>query len=719
MRQIADNFNSDIAYLDEWTLPGNGSGTWIDDNKHVDLRSFINYDIERLRSQAELDQYTQEALEEAPFITQRNLRYAISVSGEYWSVTGTGFVNSYDWDNPPGPIPAGAPFVGIMSEGWRGMELTTTTAAVAVDLISSIPYDAGRPDTAGIDVSSGALGAGAALSIVMRGDLNRASYTAASSYVQLSSAADGGFGSAADCTAQIPFTSNTSGVNTELRIPMTSMVSGAGAAFDPSKVRGVKIHLVKGSGSAGQKLRIQGIRVVGSAWTVKDLDMETRRGILVAPVPLDGVTYTGTKTTIVRGTTGNTDGEDNLFVDGTLQTFFSPGGARSLSASPSQVGIMFREYDNSSIDYGWFMAVVTWQQVGGDLHLLRMVNGTVTTIGTVSIASLDRPTDEDLNEPSGIDSEQGRYCLQVTALGSNFELRLFESTSQDEINGSAIAVLDVTDTRLVTRRGRTGLYFAAADHDSFIDQFEAGVVGYATVRTEVMESYTPADGAQLTASFSEDANLFTEFIWLEPDEIFVDNTKTLSGLGSFRSKSGVMANQFLVEDWNETRVEFDIWVPSTFNSANQPTIVMRAADLDESGDEILLFIPLPSLRANQWNHVNIDLARFANQNPGLFYTLTIQPKEPGAGYFWIDNMRIARRQVEWSFRTGPDFPWRSFRDMVNDEHKALQLPISERGRMIQLQGIALTPDAWIAHTRLLPRYARLGLPLYDQGFQTT
>jgi hypothetical protein len=38
--------------------------------------------------------------------------------------------------------------------------------------------------------------------------------------------------------------------------------------------------------------------------------------------------------------------------------------------------------------------------------------------------------------------------------------------------------------------------------------------------------------------------------------------------------------------------------------------------------------------------------------------------------------------------------------------------------VLELKAEALTLDAWVSSFKLFPRYAELGLPVYDQGFET-
>jgi hypothetical protein len=703
MRALRDTFNSTKGFFDGWDAT---IAPWVTGNKHVDLRSFYNYDIARARTQEELDALTQEQLDA---MTQRSIERAIVTRGEFWSVTGDGFVESYDWNAIPDPIPAGSPTCGAIVEldGWRGLTLTTTTDAFNVDIASSIPVDTSIEAPSAIDISEAQVGAGALLSLLIDGDMDFADFTAADSYIKLSSATDGGFGDTDFCTADIALDENTSLVDTELLIPMSVIVAAAGASFDTTQVRGVRLHLEGSAGAADRTVHLLALRVLADDWTLEDVDMETRRGILYSP-PM-------TSEAAVPLVRGIGDDEDFRLTDGTIEVFFCTGGASAFS-QPNSIALLIRESVVADvltrITFGWDDTTCTIAIVREDAGIPLSVDEITRTYDI----ALDRAVDERIVDESGtdvgygIDDDAGRYCLRVTAIGNTIEVRLLPSDANNAITGATVAALDATKTSLLPVHGRVGIESVFLDRDAFIDEIRSGSYGYATLRTLPAASYTPVDGAQLIASASPPENLFQSWSWLLPQEEAIDYSNTRSGLGSSVATTGLMSNPIWVRDWTKTTVSFDLWVTES-DSDRVPFCTMQGLLADENGDPIEMRIPLPRLRANQWNPISIDLARFANLHTGIWYIFTIE----GRGEeFAVDSMHIDQVAVDWAIRADEDQPWRSFGTLVNAERGAVHLG-RERGRAIQLQATALTREAWVSHLRLLPRYAQLGLPLYDQS----
>src|SRR5690606_12457801 len=125
-----------------------------------------------------------------------------------------------------------------------------------------------------------------------------------------------------------------------------------------------------------------------------------------------------------------------------------------------------------------------------------------------------------------IAADEGRYCMRVSLTGNNVEVAIIPSNSRNSLLGNPAVLFDITDTSLLTTRGRVGLSQQFLDADAFIDEIRSGNYGYATLRTLPLSSYTPVDGAQLIASSSPPENLFTGWTWLTPSEQQVDYTNT-------------------------------------------------------------------------------------------------------------------------------------------------------------------------------------------------
>jgi hypothetical protein len=162
-----------------------------------------------------------------------------------------------------------------------------------------------------------------------------------------------------------------------------------------------------------------------------------------------------------------------------------------------------------------------------------------------------------------------------------------------------------------------------------------------------------------------------------------------------------------------------VWVGKTVTFANQPFILMESTSLDENDEPIKFRINLERLQPNQWNEVFVDLLPYRNSYANFFYRMSILvPQDGGLGTFWVDDLFVGQRTIEWEAKASPEGTWRSFRNLVNDPFGGVHFPPEERGRSLQVQGTALVPTAKIVNYKIIPRYAQLGTPLYDRSYRT-
>jgi hypothetical protein len=169
-----------------------------------------------------------------------------------------------------------------------------------------------------------------------------------------------------------------------------------------------------------------------------------------------------------------------------------------------------------------------------------------------------------------------------------------------------------------------------------------------------------------------------------------------------------------VDDWYETYLDVYIWTPAGVTEANQPRIVLLEGPSEHS-------LVIPNLKPAQWNHVRTELRLFSDLVTGNAYSFSFLPglnPDVPLGFFWVDATVVGRRKVAWSARATEDGLFRRFYGLVNDPGGALHFNPDERGRFLQIQAEALTPDAWISEFTLFPHYAELGLPLFDKAFET-
>ncbi len=713
MRPITDDFSSPNGrWIDYWTQTGDGDYLWIDKLVHVDLRSFINLNIERPRTQDEMDQYSQTLLQlNPPLGTQANLESKRIVAGESWELSGTGLGDLYVG-------------IGAGTDGLRVLTATANGSAIDADFISRIEND-GDPVTAPIDGSEGALGVNPYLILTFdpSADITLSDLTAAASYVQLSSNTDGSFSSGNQVgdapetgeSAKVSFSTSTGGADW-VALSVGDMLRDS---FDPTAITGIRIHVEKASSTNGDKVTLlQGVKIVDDpmayADNSRDHDFDTRRGVIRAQVGPSGVRPLNGLNPLLRGTEDN-GADDPRFVDGAIGIHFCSGGADPAgSAGNNFVNLIARDDGSSfivSTTLGW--------DVDGNVSYTVVESSSSETVGPVDWGiTLDRAVDEDVINGRGIDADAGMYYFQMSVIGSLVELRLYESSAECEI-GALLAEAKVPNPHFKAKLGRCGFYINFADYDAYISKLEEGTVGYGTLRTLAFKSPTPVDAVQIVANTTPDIKLSQDLIWINPAEEFLDSTKTKSGNPSYRTTSGLMTSNFLVEDWKHSYIKAWIWVGSNVSYETQPYVLMESTSLDENDEPIQFRINLERLQPSQWNEIYIDLLPYRNAYANLFYRLSVLvPQDAGIGAFWVDDLTVGQRTIEWEARTEPGNPWRSFRGLVNDPFGGIHFPPEERGRNLQIQATALTPTAKIINYKLIPRYAELGAPLYDRAYRS-
>lgn len=647
--------------------------------KHVDLRCFrvvANLDPRPL---SEVDVQTGTQLD-AQTQTQLETKPAVNIVDELWALSGTG-LNTMT--------------VGEIATkgGWSGLQAKTDGGAINCTLTSSI--------ATAIDISPGT-----SLSIIFP-DFN--TFDTATSYIQLSSDPAGAFGTGHD-SAQVFFSSNTAAMP-HLKLPVSSF---AHSGFDNTKVTGVKVGLVKASApSAGLTFTMMAIRSLDPAWVVSWLDFDTRIGAVCRPVTLDGLVTTGTVAQAFQFVRGNGGKDDPIPADLAMSAYFYPGGLTSPndatgsanSGTYNTLAFIFREQKNTALGTGEHIEVGL-KFSGNDTYFYAKKRSTTG-------GSPGTPTDTGVLTPINVggplDSSK-RYLFTVQIKGTQIIPELYTVTTSGEVVSIAWRPAGTITNALYTyKNGRVGFIADLQSRDAYLDALVVSPQGFAELVTETFESRTPVDGAQLSAVYSADENLFTGF----QSGATLDATKTISGDGSYRSSGQMTMNSFLVDDWTQMYLNLAIWVGSAVTEANQPTIILNGVE-----DPVSLTLDTALLKAAQWNNLTFDLGLFRDLPTGMSYFFSIvpgiEPDQP-LGFYWVDEITIGRRRVSWAAKATANGLWREFKNTVNNPYGAIHFTPEERGTQLQIKADALTEDAWVASFNLFPRYASLGLPRWDQG----
>lgn len=645
--------------------------------KHVDLRSFRALQtVNPIPQNPNLDTPQQTAID----IAQSSLESVTLASSqnENWVLGGTGL----------NAITLGA-IAG--RGGWSGLQTTTTGVAINATLTSSL--------SAAIDISTNLTTP--SLSIIFP-DYN--SFDTATSYVQLTSDPAGAFGTGHD-SAQVFFSANTAAMP-HLKLPVSSF---AQSGFDATKVTGVKIGLVKATAPAGGlTVTVMAIRSLDSAWVVSWLDFDTRSGAVCRPVTLDALPTTGTVAENFQFVRGDGTKSDPIPADLAMNVYFYPGGSTTpndaTGANYNTVAFIMREQKDTS------------GGTGSHIEAGLQFNDTNTIFYSKFVSTS--------GGSPGVETDTGNHSVTVGGPLDATKLYLFRvqlrgtqvipSIWQVNSDHSIVSLIwqnpgSITDAAYVYRNGRVGFIGSLLSRDSFIDAIDVAPTGFAELETVSYTSRTPVDGAQLSAVYSPDENLFTS---IAGNDMIPDSTKTISGNGSYRATLPMTTNTFLVDDWTQMYLELAIWVSNAVSSKNQPQILLN---IPGGSTETL---PMTNLKPSQWNTLYFDLGVFRDQISASQYSFTVQPglnPDKPLGFYWVDSINIGRRRVAWSARATSTGLWREFKEMVNNPDGGIHFTPEERGTALQLKADALTEDAWVGSFHLFPRYAQLGLPRFDQG----
>jgi len=645
---------------------------------HVDLRNFrtVNSTV-AIPQNPDLDTVAQTVLDGEPQ-TALETKLGAPLLSENWVLGGTGLSTLV-----VGEIAARG--------GWSGAQLKTTGAAVNATLTSSMPNRS-------VDIS--------AMTSVgfIAPDYN--SFDTSTSTLQFSSSADGTFGSGHD-SAAVAFSSALDSAP-EFRFNISAF---ANSGFDNTKITGVKLVLKKSvAPSSNLTVTFLALRAVTNAWQESALDFDTCLNAIYRPVTLSGNNYAGTTAKAFEFVRGDGTKLDPIPADGAFYLYFYPGGATSPNDATgttfNTLTVIMREHKDIADGLGnHISARLKWNDSASSFTTVYS-SSTGGSPGTVVDSGTHTESIGPALDPNSF------YVYRVELRGTQIVASLYTTDINRNILAHIWTNLSDTNAAYVYSNGRVGFVADLQSRDAFVTAFDVATTGFAIFQTEVFNRRTPVDGAQLAAVFSEDLNLFQS---VTGPDLFVDQTKTLSGLGSFRTQRSITTNAFVIDDWTQTYLSLAIWVPSTVTFLNQPVIFLNTG----SGQEM---IPLDRLQAAQWNTINFDLGIFRNLLTATSYSITVsgapQP-DRALGYFWVDEIVVGRRRVDWAIKATPNGAWRSFRGLVNDKNGAIHFTPEERGTALQLQATALTEDAWSATFKLFPRIAQLGLPVYDQSFETS
>lgn len=350
-------------------------------------------------------------------------------------------------------------------------------------------------------------------------------------------------------------------------------------------------------------------------------------------------------------------------------------------------------------------------------------------------------------------NNNSEYIMICSLIDSSARVRIFalnkdKSIAQEPIFDSTLIEDDGVFRR---RQGRIGWKATLEDNDAYIHSIRPRSVIFAEYKSTPILSLTPVDGAQLFADFTGNEELWNQGFNITPANskgviLSRDKSRALSA-ESFRvdtngTEKNVGITTDLIEfiDFSQAEIRFFLWfageprtienveikhLPSLpgprkfppffpgkgFTTFKQEMLSNLSAQL-VSEEGTIIPLSMPELETNQWQEVILRIPTEEIIQTGKYYVQILQPTLKASSW-WIDNVSIFERSVQWSARSVVSNPWNSnyapwtdFREIVNVNRKGILL--SPRGKELQLRARALRQNAIIKSPKIIPRYANLG-----------
>lgn len=697
--------------------------TDIKEERHIDIRDFFQNDVTIPRPLSDLNKRTMEQTSESSLsvieyditdpgeLDMESLEEISVFTGENWTIRGNGYADS----------DLSVTRIG-QYYNWRGARvfLNNTTDPTAFTLDSNmylypVNIAALDPTKANIYIS------------MILPDLP-AGIDTSQSLIQFTSHPRGQFNSidtyvaSAHDSAPVFLSSGMSG--NEFKVPLTSFE--AGSSIDWTRITALRIRFVSTAGvpMASKVVTILALRAVLNTWDPRDLLMNTRRGVLVSPV-------TETSTLVPRPLHASPfirvsdTADSNPSIGDLVYNIKFNTGYNNTAGTRNTLQFYIRARETSGSSQSFIVAQLDYRLNDTQLSLYKVdrVNASPYSydkiIGSPYIWK-DTALTPIPGELSPL-SPDSKYQFTVEALANSVRLAIYSMDGSGLIEDTFFDTGYISDPAFIREFGLAGWWANFPDEkDNYIEEVTIDSVSYATLRTKVFHSFTPIDGAQLFTESAPDNDSFKHFSLInESDSIALDTVKTVTGQsykfsgGAVDTPAGFRSNTFVINDWENAYLEFDIWAPQELffssDEGRRPAIYFKYPGSIVGlgvGTGTLGPVPLKFIPGN-WTHNKIDLSFFKEQATGE-YEIWLCQDYVSTDNWWVDNFHIYQRSVAWEIRAKSNSEWVPFKSMLNDVNYGVHFIANQRGTEIQLQARALTPDAWISSYTLLPRYAQTG-----------
>ena len=302
-------------------------------------------------------------------------------------------------------------------------------------------------------------------------------------------------------------------------------------------------------------------------------------------------------------------------------------------------------------------------------------------------------------------SPNTRYLVTWYVEGESIRVRIDElqlGYIQVEVYDTGV----IYDTRIQRDQGEFGWFAQIEDGDSLVENIRQRSASFGNLITKEYLSSTPVVGVQLFESSTPPAELLTGvgsgpfggIVTSQKDDSFKIDTKGMM--------KGASTNSFVITNWSNTTIEFDIQRPEGH------TLAYLYGD---SGN--IISIPIPDGIPGQWQKVRKRMTDRPDQT-GRYQLVILKVASINSETWYLKNLSVRSRSVGWSAR-GKDDPWNMAGDQWIDFHDSTNasnsgILLKEPGRGLQVQAEMLVSDGSIYEFKSLPKYAEPGRFIWDQ-----
>lgn len=348
----------------------------------------------------------------------------------------------------------------------------------------------------------------------------------------------------------------------------------------------------------------------------------------------------------------------------------------------------------SSISFNWYKKASTDSDYTGLININTPSNNS----STHGLYQFEIPRTVDLKNSNIVFSatvNESSVSIKIYKINNNNQMKLIYQTGEI-----------VNDLYFNRSRGRIGWSTKLIDADSSIESIRSGGLVYAEYRTGSMRSRTPVKGVNLFADYSEDLNVATTISGFKSSTTEDDtqkfgrdlSTKVTTPAGS--SFSGIVTNEFSIEDPNDMMIRLSLWCSSNVN-------YLRFVLIDDN-DMAVADLEPEYFKYNQWSNIKVHL----NKDTficGKYRLAIVQPHAYESNTWWLSDFTIKRRLIAWESRTNNIYNSTSWVDFRNNQNKMNNgIYFEEKGIDLEVRALAKSHYGSIEKIQTLPVYATLG-----------